>query len=70
MSETQTQPTEADFKKALDQIVLTGVNQLGAGTVLGALAIVSRFTEVIYDMQTVQRLTQPQEAAQTPEVTE
>lgn len=70
MNENQTQLTDAEFKKELDQVVLTGINQLGAGTVLGALAIVSRFTEVIYDMQTVQRLTQPQEAAQTPEVTE
>jgi hypothetical protein len=51
--------TEQEFKVALDEIVLKGINQLGAGVVLGSLAIVSRFTEVVYDMSTVARLQQP-----------
>ena len=50
--------TEEQFKKALDEVVLKGVNDLGAGTVLGALAIVTRFTEVIYDMNVVSQLQQ------------
>lgn len=52
--------TEQEFKTALDQVVLNGINQVGAATVLGALAIVSRFTEVVYDMSIVSRL-QPKE---------
>lgn len=48
--------TEQEFKQKLDQVVLEGINNLGAGTVLGALAIVSRFTEVVYDMNTVNAL--------------
>lgn len=52
---------EQEFKAALDQVVLNGINKLGAGVVLGALAIVSRFTEVVYDMNTVARLQQNQE---------
>jgi hypothetical protein len=47
---------EEEFKKALDELVLNAINQLGAGTVLGALSIVSRFTEVVYDMNVVSRL--------------
>jgi hypothetical protein len=48
--------TEQEFKTALDQVVLKGINELGASTVLGALAIVSRFTEVVYDMDVVERV--------------
>jgi hypothetical protein len=48
--------TEEEFKTALDQVVLKGINELGASTVLGALAIVTRFTEVLYDMDVVARL--------------
>jgi len=48
--------TEEEFKKALDEVVLKGINTLGAATVLGTLAIVNRFTEVIYDMSVVSRL--------------
>jgi hypothetical protein len=48
--------TEEEFKTALDQVVLNGINQVGASTVLGALAVVSRFTEVVYDMDVVARL--------------
>jgi hypothetical protein len=48
--------TEQEFKTALDEVVLKGINELGASTVLGALAIVSRFTEVLYDMDVVARL--------------
>lgn len=58
--------TEQEFKQALDQVVLEGINKLGAGVVLGSLAIVSRFTEVVYDMNTVTRLqqnTEQQEAS-------
>ncbi len=50
--------TEQEFKQALDKVVLEGINQHGAGVVLGALAVVSRFTEVVYDMSTVARLQQ------------
>ena len=48
--------TEEEFKKALDQVVLNGINQVGAGVVLGALAVVTRFTEVVYDMGLVKEL--------------
>jgi hypothetical protein len=48
--------TEEEFKKALDEVVLKGINTLGAATVLGTLAIANRFTEVIYDMSVVSRL--------------
>jgi hypothetical protein len=48
--------TEQEFKTALDEVVLKGINELGASTVLGALAIVTRFTEVLYDMDVVARL--------------
>jgi polyhydroxyalkanoate synthesis regulator phasin len=48
--------TEEEFKKALDQVVLNGINQVGAGVVLGSLAVVTRFTEVVYDMDVVARL--------------
>jgi len=57
--------TEQEFKQALDKVVLDGINKVGAGVVLGALAVVTRFTEVVYDMQTVGRLTQT-EAAEVP----
>lgn len=57
--------TEQEFKQALDKVVLDGINKVGAGVVLGALAVVTRFTEVVYDMQTVGRLTQAQTEAQT-----
>lgn len=50
--------TEQEFKQALDKVVLEGINKVGPGNVLGALAIVTRFTEVLYDMQTVERLSQ------------
>ena len=50
--------TEQEFKQALDKVVLEGINKLGAGVVLGSLAVVTRFTEVVYDMQTVERLHQ------------
>lgn len=55
--------TEQEFKVALDQIVLKGINELGAGTVLGALSIVTRFTEVVYDMNTIARLQENSEKA-------
>ena len=48
--------TEQEFKQALDKVVLEGINKLGPGVVLGGLAIVSRFTEVVYDMNTVANL--------------
>ena len=48
--------TEEEFKKALDQVVLNGINQVDAGVVLGALAVVTRFTEVVYDMGLVKQL--------------
>jgi hypothetical protein len=48
--------TEEEFKKALDQVVLNGINQVGAGVVLGSLAVVTRFTEVVYDMGIVKQL--------------
>jgi UDP-N-acetyl-D-mannosaminuronic acid transferase (WecB/TagA/CpsF family) len=48
--------TEEEFKKALDQVVLNGINQVGAGVVLGSLAVVTRFTEVVYDMDLVKQL--------------
>ena len=50
--------TEQEFKQALDKVVLEGINKLGAGVILGSLAVVTRFTEVVYDMQTVERLHQ------------
>lgn len=50
--------TEQEFKQALDKVVLDGINQHGAGIVLGALAVVTRFTEVVYDMNTITRLQQ------------
>lgn len=53
--------TEQEFKAALNQVVLNGINELGAGVVLGSLAIVTRFTEVVYDMNTVARLQQNKE---------
>lgn len=54
--------TEQEFKQALDKVVLEGISKLGAGVVLGSLAVVTRFTEVVYDMQTVERLTTPKVA--------
>ena len=48
--------TEQEFKKALDEVVLTGIKEVGSSTVLGALAIVTRFTEVIYDSEVISRL--------------
>jgi hypothetical protein len=48
--------TEQEFKQALDEVVLKGINAVGAATVLGTLAIVTRFTEVVYDMDVVSRL--------------
>lgn len=57
--------TEQEFKQALDQVVLNGINKLGAGTVLGSLAIVTRFTEVVYDMETIARLQQNTEQQET-----
>jgi hypothetical protein len=56
--------TEEEFKKALDEVVLKGINQLSAGVVLGALAVVSRFTEVVYDMHVVAQLQPKDQAAQ------
>lgn len=50
--------TEQEFKQTLDKVVLEGINKLGAGVVLGSLAVVTRFTEVVYDMQAVDRLHQ------------
>lgn len=54
--------TEQEFKTALDQVVLKGINEVGASTVLGALAIVSRFTEVVYDMDVVERVQRMRES--------
>ncbi len=48
--------TEQEFKSALDEIVLKGVNSIGSSTVLGALAIVTRFTEIIYDMEIISKI--------------
>ena len=56
--------TEQEFKQALDKVILDGINQHGAGVVLGALAVVTRFTEVVYDMNTVARLQQNTEQEQ------
>ncbi len=50
--------TEQEFKQALDKVVLEGINNVGVNIVLGTLAVVTRFTEVVYDMQTVERLGQ------------
>ncbi len=58
--------TEQEFKKALDEVVLKGINEIGAGVVLGALAVVSRFTEVVYDMTVVSQL-QPKEEKEAVE---
>jgi hypothetical protein len=55
--------TEQEFKQALDEVVLKGINTVGAATVLGALAIVNRFTEVVYDMSVVSRLQAGDQAA-------
>jgi hypothetical protein len=55
--------TEQEFKAALDEVVLKGINEIGAATVLGALAIVSRFTEVVYDMSVVSKLQASNQAA-------
>ena len=55
--------TEQEFKQALDEVVLKGINALGAATVLGTLAIVTRFTEVVYDMSVVSRLQADSQAA-------
>jgi hypothetical protein len=55
--------TEQEFKQALDEVVLKGINTVGAATVLGALAIVNRFTEVVYDMSVVSRLQASSQAA-------
>jgi hypothetical protein len=55
--------TEQEFKQALDEVVLKGINTVGAATVLGTLAIVTRFTEVIYDMDVVARLQAGSQAA-------
>ena len=52
----QVRMTEEDFKKALDQVVLGAINEIGAAPVLGALAIVTRFTQVVYDTSVVARL--------------
>lgn len=52
--------TEEEFKKALDEVVLSGIKHIGSSNVLGALAIVSRFTEVVYDLEVMARL-QPTE---------
>ena len=57
--------TEQEFKTALDEVVLKGINELGASTVLGALAIVTRFTEVLYDMDVVARLQAMRESKAT-----
>ncbi len=63
--------TEQEFKTALDEVVLKGINELGASTVLGALAVVSRFTEVVYDMDVVARLQAMRESkAEVQEVEE
>jgi hypothetical protein len=63
--------TEQEFKTALDEVVLKGINELGASTVLGALAIVTRFTEVLYDMDVVARLQAMRESkAEVQEVEE
>jgi hypothetical protein len=55
--------TEQEFKQALDEVVLKGINTVGAATVLGTLAIVTRFTEVVYDMDVVSRLQVDRQAA-------
>lgn len=56
---------EEEFKKALDQVVLGAINEIGPAPVLGALAIVTRFTQVVYDTSVVARLAQnPQKAAE------
>lgn len=57
--------TEQEFKKELDAVVLKGINELGASTVLGALTIVSRFTEIIYDNGIITQLNQSQQEAST-----
>lgn len=57
--------TEQEFKKELDAVVLKGINELGASTVLGALAIVARFTEIIYDNGIITQLNQAQQEAST-----
>jgi polyhydroxyalkanoate synthesis regulator phasin len=63
--------TEEEFKTALDQVVLNGINQVGSSTVLGALAVVSRFTEVVYDMDVVARVQAMRESkAEVQEVEE
>lgn len=48
--------TEQEFKQSLDKVVLDGINKFGPGVVLGNLAIVSRFTEVVFDLNTVSNL--------------
>lgn len=61
--------TEQEFKQKLDAVVIEGINEIGAGVVLGALAIVTRFTEVMYDNNIMNQLTQAQAKAQTEAAT-
>jgi hypothetical protein len=47
---------EQEFRQQLDELVTTGIRELGAGTVYGHLSTVKQFTEVVYDSNIVNYL--------------
>lgn len=50
--------TEQEFKQALDNLVLGALGDgMDVGAVLGGLAVVQRFTQVVYDMAIVKQIT-------------
>ena len=63
--------TEQEFKQALDNLVLGALNDnMDVGAVLGALAVVQRFTQVVYDMALVERINKNAQQVQVQEVPE
>lgn len=62
--------TRDEFVKELDKLILTGINSIGPGNVISALAVVTRFTEVVYDMNTVDMLTKRNEDVKENKVNE
>ena len=62
-----TKITEAEFKKALDEIVTTGLNSLDVSIVYAQLSVTKQFVEVVYDTNVVnylERMKQEQAAKQ------
>lgn len=51
-----TKITEADFKKALDQLVTAGLNSLDVSVVFAQLCVTKQFVEVVYDTNVVNYL--------------